>query len=254
MRMVLRLAWLEGKLLLREPITLVFVLALPIVMMIVMCGVFGNDIEPGEDGEVIFMGVGATDYYMGAYVAVVVAALGLINLPTHLATYRERGVLRRFEASSIPRWSLLGAHTLVMIALSGIGGVLLVIVAKLMYNPMNPVEPVQLVGGFLLAAVTFAAFGTLLGVVMPTARAAQGIGIMLWFVMFMLGGVGPPPEVLPAAMGAVGEATPLLHAVRLLQGTWLGTGWDWGRAGILVGILVVSLALAALVMRRRSSR
>lgn len=252
--MVLRLAWLEGKLLLREPITLVFVLALPLVMMVVMCGVFGNEIEVEEDGQALFMGVGATDYYMGAYVAVVVAALGLINLPTHLATYRERGILRRFEASSISRWSLLGAHTLIMIVLSGVGGILVVGTAKAIYHPADPASPGLLVAGFILAAVTFAAFGTLLGVLMPTARAAQGIGIMLWFVMFMLGGVGPPPEVLPAAMGTVGEATPLLHAVRLLQSAWLGNGWDWGRAGILVGILVVSLGLAALVMRRRSAR
>jgi ABC-2 type transport system permease protein len=251
--MVLKLAWLEGKLLLREPITLAFVLVLPVVMMVVMCGVFGNEVEI-DNGEAIFMGVGATDYYMGAYVAVVVAALGLINLPTHLATYRERGVLRRFEASSISRWSLLAAHTLIMIALSGLGAILVVVAAKLIYDPVDPASPGLLVAGFLLAAATFAAFGTLLGVVMATARAAQGIGIMLWFVMFMLGGVGPPPEVLPDAMGAVGEATPLLHAVRLLQGTWLGTGWDWGRAGILVGILIASLGLSAWVLRLRSSR
>lgn len=249
MRMVLRLAWLEGKLLLREPITLVFVLALPLVMMVVMLGVFSDAADPS-----VFMGVEAKNYYMGAYVAAVVAALGVINLPTHLATYRERGVLRRFEASSIPRWSLMGAHTLVMVVLAGIGAVIVVGSAKAIYGVKNPADPGLVVAGFLLAALTFAAFGTLLGVVMPTARAAQGIGIMLWFVMFMLGGVGPPPEVLPEAMGTVGAATPLLHAVRLLQGAWLGTGWDWGRAGILVGILVVSLALAALVMRRRSSR
>lgn len=249
MRMTLRLAWLEGKLLLREPITLVFALALPLVMMVVMLGVFSEPADP-----TVFMGVAAKDYYMGAYVAVVVAALGLINLPTHLATYRERGVLRRFEASSIPRWSLLGAHTLVMIVLSGIGAVLVVATAKAIYGTTNPADAGLVVAGFLLAAVAFAAFGTLLGVLMPTARAAQGIGIMLWFVMFMLGGVGPPPEVLPDAMEAVGEATPLLHAVRLLQGAWLGSGWDWGRTGILVGILVGSLGLAALVMRRRSAR
>jgi ABC-2 type transport system permease protein len=246
---VLRLAWLEGKLLLREPITLVFVLALPLVMMVVMCGVFSQDADP-----TVFMGVPAKDYYMGAYVAAVVAALGVINLPTHLATYRERGVLRRFEASSISRWALLASHTVVMVVLSGIGAILVVGTAKAIYDPRNPANPGLVVAGFLLAAVTFAALGTLLGVVMPTARAAQGIGIMLWFVMFMLGGVGPPPEVLPAAMGTVGEATPLLHAVRLLQGAWLGTGWDWRRAGILVGVLVASVGLTIVVQRRRSAR
>lgn len=247
--MTLRLAWLEGKLLIREPITLVFALALPLVMMVVMFGVFGNEAEPDA-----FLGVGAADYYIGGYVAIVVAALGLINLPTHLANYRERGVLRRFEASSIPRPSLIAAHTVVMVTLSAIGAVVVVVSAKLIYNPMNPAFADQVVVGFLLTAVTFAAIGTLLGLVMPTARAAQGTGIMLWFVMFMLGGVGPPPEVLPDAMGAVGQATPLLHSVRLLQESWLGFGWNWTKALILVGILAGSLGLSALVIRKHSAR
>ncbi|HEX7589463.1 MAG TPA: ABC transporter permease, partial [Demequinaceae bacterium] len=110
MRILLRLAWLEAKLLLREPITVVFTLGLPVVMELVMGGVFGNRADPAY-----YRGVGAMDYYMGAYVGLVVAALGLITLPTHIATYRERGVLRRFDASTISRSTVIGAQTIVMI-------------------------------------------------------------------------------------------------------------------------------------------
>ena len=45
------------------------------------------------------------------YVAftVVIGATGLIMLPVHIASYRERGVLRRFAASGFPRWSFARA-------------------------------------------------------------------------------------------------------------------------------------------------
>jgi len=249
MRLLLRVAWLEGKLLLREPVTVVFTLGLPVVMELVMGGVFGNEASPD-----FYRGVGAMDYYMGAYVGLVVAALGLITLPTHIATYRERGILRRFEASTIPRATIVGAQTIVMTALAGLGAVLVVAVGVLAYHPAMPLSWPLVALGFLIAAVAFALIGSVLGLAVPTARAAQGIGIMLWFVMLILGGAGPPPEALPDAMNTVGSFTPLQHAIVLIQDGWLGFGFNAAEALVVAGFLVVSLALTALMLRRRSAR
>ncbi|PKQ18307.1 MAG: ABC transporter permease [Actinobacteria bacterium HGW-Actinobacteria-8] len=249
MSIMLRMAWLEAKLLLREPMTLVFTLGLPVVMELVMGGVFGNAADAG-----LYRGVGAMDYYMGAYVGLVIAALGLISLPTHLANYRERGVLRRFDASSIPRWALFGAQALVMVTLASVGAVLVVIVGNIAYDLTAPVSLVLVVLAFLIAALTFAAIGILLGMSMPTARAAQGAGILLWFVMLILGGAGPPPEVLSTGMRAVGSATPLKHVVTLIQDPWLGFGWNAAETGIVVACLIGAVALIAIVTRRQSDR
>jgi ABC-2 type transport system permease protein len=84
----------------------------------------------------------------------------------------------------------------------------------------------------------FAAFGILLGALMPTARAAQASGMLLWFVMVMLGGAGPPPEVMTGAMSVIRNLTPLWHGVRVVQQSWLGLdpGLSWV---VLVGVLVV---------------
>jgi ABC-2 type transport system permease protein len=191
---------------------------------------------------------------MGAYVALVVGALGLITLPTHVATYRERGVLRRFDASTIPRQTIIGAQTVVMIALSAIGAALVVTVGVLVYHPRLPASWPLVILNFVLAALAFAMIGSLLGLVVPTARAAQGIGIMLWFVMLILGGSGPPPEVLPDAMNAVGALTPLRHAAFLIQDAWLGFGWNAYESAVVGGFFVVSLALTAIVLRRRTAR
>jgi len=249
MSIMLRIAWLEAKLLLREPMTLVFTLGLPVVMELVMGGVFGNTAEAG-----FYRGVGAMDYYMGAYVGLVIAALGLISLPTHLANYRERGLLRRFDASSIPRWSLFGAQALVMVTLASVGAVLVVIVGNIAYDLTAPVSLGLVVLAFLIAALAFAAIGVLLGVSMPTARAAQGAGILLWFVMLILGGAGPPPEVLSTGMRAVGSATPLKHVVTLIQDPWLGFGWNGAETGIVVACLIGAVALIATVTRHQSDR
>jgi ABC-2 type transport system permease protein len=132
--------------------------------------------------------------------------------------------------------------------------VLVVIVGNIAYDLTAPVSLGLVVLAFLIAALTFAAIGVLLGVSMPTARAAQGAGILLWFVMLILGGAGPPPEVLSTGMRAVGSATPLKHVVTLIQDPWLGFGWNGAETGIVVACLIGAVALIAIVTRRQSDR
>ena len=85
-----------------------------------MGGVFGNTPDT-ESGFTIFRGVGALDYYIPAYFALVMMAIGTVALPVHLAGYRERGVLRRLRISSISVWSLLGAQLAVSFLIAVVG-------------------------------------------------------------------------------------------------------------------------------------
>ena len=50
---------------------------------------------------------------MASYLTVVIAAVRLVMLPVHVASYRERGVLRRFAAAGFPRWSFAIAQLIV---------------------------------------------------------------------------------------------------------------------------------------------
>src|SRR4030067_3793664 len=114
-----KLTWVEIKLFIREPITVAFTLALPVIFLFVMGGVFGN--TPNAD---IYRGVGAMDYYVPAYFALVIAAIGVVALPVHLTSYRERGVLRRRRASSISVWALLGSQLLGSFFIAVLGRIL----------------------------------------------------------------------------------------------------------------------------------
>jgi ABC-2 type transport system permease protein len=190
MRTVGRLAWIEIKLLLREPLTLVFSLALPVILLFVLGSVFGN--KPSAPGQkIIYRGIGATDYYVPAYVALVVAAVCVISMPAHLAGYRERGVLKRYRASSLRRRDIAGAEFAVAIALSAVSATILLIAAAAAYNFKGPQSVPGVIATFLYLAVGFGAFGLLLGALLPTARSAQAAGMLIWFVMLFLGGAGP---------------------------------------------------------------
>jgi ABC-2 type transport system permease protein len=238
----LQLAWVEFKLFLREPLTVVFSLVLPLIILFVLGGVFGNEpTRPGED--VVYRGVGAMSYYVPAYLALVVASVSVISIPTHLAGSRERGVLKRFRASSIAAWEVAVSQIAVAAVLSIVSGAILIGAAGLAYDFDTARSIPAVAGVFLVLVLGFAAFGILLGAVLPTARAAQAVGMLVWFVMLFLGGAGPPPEVLTGTMQAVSDFTPLWHAVQMMQNAWLG--FDAGLSWLIFGgITAVSAALA----------
>jgi ABC-2 type transport system permease protein len=232
MRLLGKMSWLELKLFLREPLTVLFALALPLLILFVMGGVFGNEAEAG-----FYRDIGAMDYYVPAYVALVTASLGLISLPVHIAGNREHGVLKRYHASSIPAWVVVGASIATMFVIATLSAVLLVVVAKLVHDVVMPDSYLGVIAAFALCGLAFGALGVLLGAILPNARSAQALGVLLWFVMMMLGGAGPPPEVLSGGMDVVGKLTPLRHGIRVLQDSWLSL--DAGLSWLIVAIILV---------------
>lgn len=230
--------WLEAArvellLFVREPMTVVFALVMPMVFVVVLGAVFGDTPDPTTD---VFGGVGGSTYYTPAYIALAAASVGLIILPTHLAGYRERGVLRRIRGAGIPVGAVLGGQVAVALALSLVGGVLVVVTSFATLDPVAADDPAGVVVGTVVGAVAFALLGLALGVLLPTARSAQGAGILIWFLVFMLGGAGPPPAVLPDAMATLGDWTPLRPMVTALQDPWFGAGWNPGLLGVLAAV------------------
>jgi len=237
MRTLLKMTWIELKLFVREPVTMVFTFALPLIFLFVLGGVFKN--IPSEE----FRDAKPMDYYTPAYVGLVIASIGLVGLPVHFAKYRERGVLRRFRASPLHLWCIFGAQVLVSLIIASVGGILLVVVSMMAFDVRFPESLALVIAGFLPSVIAFAAIGILLGALLPTTRAAQGLGLILFIVMLMLSGSGPPPELMSDVMEKTGQTMPLYYVIRLIQDPWLGYGWNWDAFMILAGVtLAASLA------------
>lgn len=248
MRILGKLAWVELKLLVREPVTVVFTLLMPVVILFVLGEVFGS--TPDPEG-VVWRGLRPIDFYTPAYVGLVMVSIGVLALPVHLASYREHGVLRRFRASSVPSWALVGAQVAVSLAIATASAGVLVAAASWRYGITFPHSFAGVVGAFLLCGIAFASLGVLLGAVLPTARAAQGIGMILFFVMMLLGGAGPPREVMTDAIDAVAGLLPLTYATTVLQGPWLDLGLDLPALAVVASMLFIAAVGSVSILRRQ---
>lgn len=242
MKSLLKLTWVELKLFFREPLTMVFTFALPVVFLLVMGGVFGN--TPDTSSYHMYRGVGAVNYYNPAYVALVLASIGIVAMPVHLTAYRERRVLKRLHASSLSVWHVVGSQVLVAFVIAILGSILLTVISLVFFKANPPKMWELLIPAFILGTLCFASLGILLGAILPNTRAAQGVGLLLFFVMLILGGAGPPREVMNRVMNFVGDATPVWYVIQLLQEPWLGFGWQVHASLIVAGITIVATALS----------
>jgi ABC-2 type transport system permease protein len=242
MTTVRKLVRAELRLLLREPLTLAFVFAFPTITVLVLGGVFGSD-DPA------FQGIEPAHWYIAGYAAVVIAAIGLVMLPVHLASYREHGVLRRFAAAGFPRWSFALAELIVGLIVTAVSIATLLVTAGLVYGLPSLHHPWYVVAGVVVGAVAFVSLGLLLGSVAPNARAAQGIGLLAFFPVFLLGGGGPPPKAMTTVMRGISHVIPLTPVTRAIQQPWLGLGTGVANLAIAGAIAVVAAAASLRAVR-----
>ena len=186
-RSVAKLAWVEIKLFTREPLALLFTLAFPLVVMIVIAGVFA------ASGGPVFGGVNGSEYYVAGYIGIVIGSIGLVSLPAHLAAYHERGILRRFRASSIPIWAVFGTQAIVSLVVAIASSLLLVLVALLFYRFDLPRSFSAVALGFVVSALGFMA----LGCCWPRYPAARGSHRPSGSASFSQCGCCPAPGRLP---------------------------------------------------------
>ena len=236
-----RLIRAELRLMTRDPLVLTFVFAFPIVTMLIIGGAFGTKPNPGFDNA------DPAHWYVASYLTVVIAAAGLVMLPVHLASYRERGVLRRFAAVGFPRWSFAIAQLIVGLMTIAVACALLLAVAAPVYGIPAVHDPWRVGVALPLGAIAFVSIGVLLGSVLPSARAAQAVGLLIFFPSFLLGAGGPPPHVMGSAVRHVAGPLPLTLLTNAVREPWLGLG---PATGSLIAVAALAVAAVVLAVRR----
>ena len=229
----------ELKLMTRDPLVLTFVFAFPVVTMLIIGGAFGTKPNPGFDNA------DPAHWYVASYLTVVIGATGLVMLPVHLASYRERGVLRRFAAAGFPRWSFAIAQLIVGLMTTAVACALLLAVAA----PVDGIPAVhdawRVAVALSLGAVAFVSIGVLLGSLLPSARSAQAVGLLIFFPSFLLGAGGPPPRVMGSVVRKVADPLPLTLLTNAVREPWLGLGTATGSLIAVAALTVAALVLAA---------
>jgi ABC-2 type transport system permease protein len=245
MRGFWKLAWVEIKIYLRQPQAAFFTVFFPLILLFIFGIIYGNNPNP------FFGGRGSVDVSTPAYLAMIIGSTGLLSIAIAVSSYREKGVLRRYRATPLRPAAVLAAEVAVHYLMTLLGGVLLIVAARLLYGLRFEGHAGEVFFGFTLSCMSFFSVGFLLASVARTARTAYVLGMVLYFPNLFLSGATIPKETFPKALRAASRFIPLTHVVNLLQGLWFGNslGKHLPEIAVLIGLLVIGAAVSAMTFR-----
>jgi ABC-2 type transport system permease protein len=214
-------AWLtlvrcEAKMVVRDTSGLVVPVVLPLLILVMSARSAGDQAVAGE-----FTALEA--FVLPLVLTMVLATIGVINMPSFLAYYRRTGILRRLAVTPASPAMVLVAQVVVSVlqALVGLAGALAV--AFLVFDARPPAHLGAAVGVYGLAMAAMYAVGMIVAAVAPTPNSAVAIGLLTFFALGALGGMFGGPSGLPDAVAAVGERLPFGAAVSAVSAAWVGS-------------------------------
>lgn len=229
----------EAKLLLRDPAAVFFIILFPPLLLIVL-GAIPPFREPNPD-----TGVRTIDLYVPILVAMAIAMFALSGLPNQLASYRERGILRRISTTPVSPAMMLVANLIVFVVTAlGVTAVLLAI-GKLAFDVDLPQQLPGYALVYLLSLVAMLSLGLFIAAVVRTAKAAAAAGQVLFFPILFFAGLWLPRAAMPDTLRQISDYTPLGAGVQALTDTAAGGSPQLLHIGVMLAWIVVTGIAAA---------
>lgn len=179
----------------------------------------------------------------------VIALVGVVNMPSFLAAYRKEGLLKRLAATPARPSMVLGAQVIASFAQTAIGVGIALALSAALFGLVGPEHVLVTIGVLLLACAALYAVGTIVAAIAPTSNASVAIGLVAFFALGAVGGLFGGAEALPDGIRAVGEWTPFGAGVTALQHAWTGEPVPWQPLVALAAATVIGAACAIRLFR-----
>ena len=218
----------------------------PIIFTLLFLYVFGSAIH--------IPGVRYQDYLLPGLLGQSLA-FGVIGTGTATVTDFTTGVIDRFRSLPVTRLSVITAQVVGQIIEQVLGIAIVVVVGLgLGWRPhLSFTSGLELAGLMMLGLLAFSWFGVLMGMLVRSSDAMQGLGFAIVFPLSFLAGTFVPIEGMKVVPRVIGEWDPLsalVAAVRqICQGTPSSGSWQLAHPVVaMVGwctlIIVICVPLA----------
>lgn len=236
-----KITTVESKLFLRDPTSAALALLLPVGLLVVFGSIGLGDTANEDTSD----GISAA-FLPAMVMALSVAMLSLATLPTVLATYREKGILRRMRTTPVHPSKVLTAQLVVYVGAAVLAAVLVLVVGALFFDGGWPSNPLAFALAFVLMTAALMSVGLLIAAVAKTAKMATGIGMALFFPSMFFAGVWTPGNLMPEWARPIRDVTPMGAGMEALQDAWAG---DWPGSANLIALVAVAVGLSAIAAR-----
>ncbi len=223
----------------RTPSYLIVALGIPVLLVIIF-GSIPSLTQPKKD----FGGVSFFTIYTPTLMVLVLIVLGLLSLPSQMASYRQQGVLHRMSTTPVPASALLGAQVAVNVLFALVSFALILGVGAGVFSFVLPVQFGWLVLSLALAVAAMFGIGLCIAAFASSARVALVIAGLLFYPLAFFAGMYGPLSVYPRVVGEIAKWTPTGAVFNALQTSLGGLFPGWTTFGVLAAYGVVFIAIA----------
>ncbi len=171
----------------------------------------------------------------------------LLVLPSGLVQARESGVFRSYRINGVPAGSIMTSPVIGAMVHMAVVSAVITVAGTRLFGGAAPAHTGGFVAAALLAFLTYAGLGVLIGVAAGNANVAILVSQLLYIPSILLGGIMVPPSVMPSVFQRIGLLLPASHAMRVFGGLAYGGAAPWGSLGVLAASILLSFMLAALL-------
>jgi ABC-2 type transport system permease protein len=227
----------------RNPGSVFFTVALPLIFLLIFATIFGNDELEELDN------LKTTTYYVPAILTLAIVSATMQSLAIQLTVDRESGILKRGRGTPMPSWVFFAGRIGNALVISGLMLIIVPAVGKLIYGVSIPWDhlPAVLVT-LAIGAASFCCLGIALTAVIPSEDAAPAITNVAVLPLYFLSGVFIPETEIPDGVLHVANVFPIRPFFEAFFSAWdpatTGTGIEWGHLGVVVAWGALGLALA----------
>jgi ABC-2 type transport system permease protein len=211
----------EFRLLVREPMILFWALLFPIGLLVVLGSSTSNKPQHA------FGGLRFIVVYTPVLMTFTLTLLSLSAMPATLASYRDKGYLKRLRTTPVGAMRLLAAELTLVLGLAGSVVILIMLVSHFAYNVPLPSEAGGFILAILLTMTAMASLGLLIASLASSQRVAGAIGGILFFPLMFFAGLWVPQQSMGHTLRTISQYTPLGAAVPSITnsdfGSWPGT-------------------------------
>ena len=209
-----RMYSVEQKIFFRSPDVILFCLAMPLVVFILITMIVGKK-DAADSG---------LTYLQSAYVAlstVGICCSAFMSIPITIVECRSQGVLRRMYCCPCSPARLLACDTLCSGVIAALSTLILTLAAVVFGYRMQGNVLVYIVL-WLLTMISMFSIGLMVASLCRTTKSMNVVTSLLYFPMLLFSGATIPLEFFPAWFQAVAKWMPLGVGIDLLKSVSMG--------------------------------
>lgn len=214
MKRFLTIAGVELKLAMRSPDNILFAMIMPLVVMFVHILIFQNSTS--------FKGDVVTEL-LPAWMAINIAALGLMSMPLNLSEYRSRKILLRYKVTPSTPSLLLGGQIAAQSVMALISALLVSVTAALFFGFSFNGNLISFVGSYVLSLLGIFSLGMILASLAKDSKQAVVLSCIVYFPMIIFSGAFIPIVIFPAKVQALISILPLKNCIALMSSALRGS-------------------------------